>query len=397
MHNAERGDIMTLPARMKFGIFMAPFHPLGEDPTLAIDRDLELIEWLDELGFDEAWIGEHHSAGWETIASPELFIATVAERTRHIKLGTGVISLPYHHPLMVTNRMILLDHLTKGRAMLGVGPGALGSDAYMLGIDPLVQRQRMDEAMDIIMRLLTTTEPITYESDWFTLREALPHLRPYTQPHMPIAVAAAQSPSGMVLAGKHGAGVLSVSLIRDPGTAPNLKKFWDIAEETAAAHGQTMHREEWRLVVHVYLAESRKEAMAQARVGAGRYQREYFEQTLGLFQVSELSADKIIDTMVERGAWCVGTPDDLIAHIKRLDEESGGFGGFLVQATEWATREQVLHSYELISRYVKPQFQGSLANLRTSAAWTADKQQEIIALRTKAIDKAKQDYVTHRG
>jgi limonene 1,2-monooxygenase len=324
-----------------------------------------------------------------------MFIATAAERTKHIKLGTGVISLPYHHPLMVTNRMILLDHLTKGRAMLGVGPGALGSDAYMLGIDPLTQRQRMDESMDIIMRLMTTTEPLTYEADWFTLHEALPHLRPYTQPHMPIAVAAAQSPSGMVLAGKHGAGVLSVSIIRDPGTAPNLKKFWSIAEETAAAHGQTMRREEWRLVVHVHLAESRKEAIAQARVRAGHYQHEYFEKTLGLFPLSD-SADKIIDTMVERGAWCVGTPDDLIAHIQRLDEESGGFGGFLVTATEWGTREQVLHSYELLARYVKPHFQGSLANLRASAAWTADKQEEIINLRTRAIDKAKQDYTAHQ-
>src|SRR5207249_9526746 len=164
----------------------------------------------------------------------EVFIATAAERTKHIKLGNGVISLPYHHPLMVANRMILLDHLTEGRAMLGVGPGALGSDAYMLGNDPLTQRPRMDEALGIIMRLLTETEPITYESDWFVLHEAVVHLRPYTQPHFPIVVAAAQSPVGMQLAGKYGAGVLSVSIIRDRGTAPNLDKFWTIAEETAA-------------------------------------------------------------------------------------------------------------------------------------------------------------------
>jgi limonene 1,2-monooxygenase len=377
---------------MKFGIFMAPFHPLGEDPTLCLERDLELLQWLDYLGFDEAWIGEHHSAGWETIASPEVFIATAAERTKNLKLGTGVISLPYHHPLMVANRMILLDHLTRGRAMLGVGPGALGSDAYMLGIDQLTQRQRMDESLGIILRLFTETEPITYESDWFVLRDAMVHLRPYTQPHMPIAVAAAQSPSGMQLAGKHGAGVLSVSVIRDPGTAPNLRKYWQIAEETAAEHGHTMHREDWRMVVHVHLAESRKEAMAQARVKAGRYQREYFEQTIGLPAAIDGPADKIIDTMVERGAWCVGTPDDLIAHIKRLDEESGGFGGFLVQATEWGTREQVLHSYELVARYVKPHFQGSLANLHASATWSAGKKDEIIAIRTQAIEKAKRDY-----
>src|SRR5881409_2756166 len=159
---------MSLPERMKFGVFMGPFHRVGEYPTLAIDRDLELVQWLDYLGFDEAWIGEHHSAGWEIIASPEIFIAAAAERTKHIKLGTGVVSLPYHHPLMVADRMVLLDHLTRGRVMFGVGPGALTSDALMLGIDAAQQRPRMDEAMGIIMRLLTETEPITYEGQWFT-------------------------------------------------------------------------------------------------------------------------------------------------------------------------------------------------------------------------------------
>ena len=202
---------MTLPDRMKFGIFLAPFHVLGENPTLGLERDLELVQWLDYLDFDEAWIGEHHTAGWETIASPEVFMGVAAERTKHIKLGTGVISLPYHHPLMVANRMTLLDHLTRGRVMLGVGPGALTTDAYMLGIDPLTQRNRMGESFDIIMRLLTETEPITYESDWFTLNEARLHLQPYTRPHFPVAVAAAMSPSGMELAGRHGAWVLSIA------------------------------------------------------------------------------------------------------------------------------------------------------------------------------------------
>ncbi len=187
---------MALPERMKFGVFMAPFHQLGDNPTLALERDLETLQWLDHLGFDEAWIGEHHSAGWETIASPEVFIATAAERTRHINLGTGVISLPYHHPLMVANRMVLLDHLTRGRVMMGVGPGALLTDAHMLGIEPLDQRRRMDESLGVIMRLLTDPDPVSYECEWFTLKEARLHLRPYTLPHFPIAAAAAHSPSG---------------------------------------------------------------------------------------------------------------------------------------------------------------------------------------------------------
>src|SRR3982751_277556 len=136
---------------LRFGIFLAPFHPVGQNPTLALERDLELIVHLDRLGFDEAWIGEHHSAGYEIIASPEVFIATAAERTRNIKLGTGVSSLPYHHPLILADRVVLLDHLTRGRFMFGVGPGALPSDAYMLGIDPIDQRRRMEESLEAIL------------------------------------------------------------------------------------------------------------------------------------------------------------------------------------------------------------------------------------------------------
>ena len=387
---------MTLPERMKFGVFLAPFHWKDENPTLSLDRDLELLQWLDHLGYDEAWIGEHHSAGWEIIASPEVFMATAAERTRHIKLGTGVISLPYHHPLMVANRMVLLDHLTRGRTMLGVGPGALGTDAAMLGIDPLTQRRRMDESLGIILRLLTEDEPITYKADWFELNEAMLHLKPYTKPRFPIAVAAAQSPSGMVLAGKHGISVLSVSIVRGGSIAPNLNEFWKVAEETAAEYGNVMDRNEWRVVMHVFLAETKKEAMEQARAGAGRYQREYFERTLGHDVVVDGPADKIIDAMVEKGAWCVGTPDDLIAKIKEVDEDSGGFGGFLLQATEWGTREQVFHGYELLARYVMPQFQGSVKSLNASQKWSENKRDELKAKRTAALDRARDDYVEQR-
>ena len=189
---------------LTFGIFLAPFHRVGENPTLAMARDMELIEWIDELGFDEAWIGEHHSAGWETIASPEVFIGAAIERTRYIRLGSGVTSLPYHHPLMVANRFVQLDHMSRGRTMLGCGPGALPSDAYMMGIEPSTQRPRMEEALAAIMALLKCEEPVTMKTDWFELKEARLHLAPYTYPHFPIACASTITPSGMIAAGKHG-------------------------------------------------------------------------------------------------------------------------------------------------------------------------------------------------
>jgi limonene 1,2-monooxygenase len=382
---------MTLPARLKFGIFLAPFHQLGEDPTLALERDLELIQWLDYLDFDEAWIGEHHSAGWELIASPELFIGVAAERTKHIKLGTGVISLPYHNPLMVANRMVLLDHLTRGRVMLGVGPGALVTDALMLGIEPATQRPRMDESMGVILRLLTSDEPVTHESDWITLREARLHLRPYTQPHFPLAVAAAGSPSGMVLAGKYGLGVLSISSPRGDAT---LNDFWGIAEKTAAEHGKTVSRNDWRLVLHVHLAETRDQAFAEVRARAGAYWRGYFEGTMGFPRPFESDKAEIVDGMNQRHIWCIGTPDDLTDTIRRLDQESGGFGGLLTTGVDWATREQIMHSYELIARYVKPQFQGSLDSLRASQQHAERTALEVQRLRDDAVARARTAYET---
>ena len=384
---------MALPERMKFGIFMGPFHRVGENPTLALDRDLELVQWLDHLGYDEAWIGEHHSAGWETISSPEIFIGVAADRTKHIKLGTGVISLPYHHPFMVANRMVQLDHMTRGRVMLGVGPGALPGDAYMLGIDSTVQRQRMDEAFGLVLRLMTETEPITYKSDWFELQEALLQLRPYTKPHMPIAVASVQSPSGVALAGKYGASVLTITVPRDPSTGgTDLNGLWTVAEESAAEHGQTVNRDDWRLVMPVHLAETKKEALEQARVGAGKYQRDYFEYTMGRDPIIDGPPDKIIDAMVDNNAWIVGTPDDCIQGIKNLEKRSGGFGGFMVQAIDWAPREDVLHSYELLARYVMPHFQGSTLSTAASNEWAYERREALSAGRTRAIDRAKSDY-----
>ncbi len=385
---------MSLPERMSFGIFMGPFHRVGENPTLAIDRDLELVQWLDYLGFDEAWIGEHHSAGWEIISSPEIFIAAAAERTRYIKLGTGVVSLPYHHPFMVANWMVQLDHMTHGRVLFGVGPGALPSDAYMMGIDHAVQRPRMDEALGIILRLFTEREPITYKSDWFELNEALLQLRPYQKPHMPVAVASVQSPAGVALAGKYGASVLTITVPRDPspGNVSELRKLWEVAEESAEAHGQVVNRDDWRLVVPVHLAETRQEAREQARMGAGRYLREYSEGTNGRVPIFDGPLDKVVDFMADAGYWIVGTPDDCVEGIKRLDEQSGGYGGFMVQTIDWARREQMLHSYELFARYVMPRFQDSLSATSASNRWAADRKETLVSGRTRAINQAREDY-----
>ena len=243
----------------RFGIFLAPFHPCVQNPTVALERDLALIQHLDRLGFHEAWIGEHHSAGYEIIPSPEVFIATAAERTRHIRLGTGVSSLPYHHPLLLADRMCLLDHLTKGRVMFGVGPGALPSDAFMMGIEVARQRDMMEEALEAIIRLLRSEEPLTLETDWFTLRDARLQLRPYQRPHFEVAVAAQVSPAGPRAAGRFGCGLLSLGAT-SLGGFDALGYHWGLMEERAAQFGATVDRRAWRLVGPMHLSETREQA-----------------------------------------------------------------------------------------------------------------------------------------
>jgi limonene 1,2-monooxygenase len=370
---------------MKFGIFLAPFHRVGENPTLALARDMELIEWLDHLGYDEAWIGEHHSAGWELIASPELTIAAAAQRTRHIMLGSGVTSLPYHHPLLVAQRFVQLDHMTRGRAMLGCGPGALVSDAYMLGIEPVMQRPRMDEALSAIMALLACDEPVTMKTDWFELRQARLHLAPYTFPHFPIAVASTLTPSGVVAAGKYGLGVLSLGAGL-PGGPEAIAQQWRIAEDTAAKHGRTMDRGQWRLVVNVHVADDDDVALTHVHAAERHETVTYFEETLG--RPPGRHQDPLREG-VRQGTTLVGSPETVIKGIERLIQLSeGGFGGLLFRAHEWANREQTLRSYELFARYVMPRFQGSLDTIIDSNEWCRQNRKTIFGPNVPAIQKA---------
>ena len=293
---------------LKFGVFLAPFHRLGENPTLAIDRDVELLQWLDYLGYDEAWIGEHHSAGWELIALPELIIAAAAEKTKHIKLGSGVTSLPYHHPFMVAQRWVQLDHMTRGRAMLGCGPGALTSDAYMLGIEPATQRPRMLEAMDAIMALLRMEEPVTMKTDWFEMRDARLHMAPWSDPCFDIAVASTITPFGMIAAGRHGTGVLSIGAGL-PGGPEALGSQWKIAEDTAAKHGKVMDRKKWRVVVNAHVADDDEEALRQVSKGERHETQSYFEDTLGR---PPGRADDPLRDGVAMGTTLVGSPETVI-------------------------------------------------------------------------------------
>jgi limonene 1,2-monooxygenase len=340
---------------LRSGIFLAPFHGVRENPTLALQRDMELVEHIDRLNYNEAWIGEHHSGGFEIIASPELFIAAAAERTRHIRLGTGVVSLPYHNPFILADRMVQLDHMTRGRTMFGVGPGSLVHDAKKIGIDPGDQRRMMNESLDVLIKLFRG-DTVTEKTDWYDLQDARLQMPCYTRPRMEMAVAAARSPAGALAAGRHGLGMLSMGGTSDDALTHH-KNNWALYADTARANGHVADRKSWRLVTLMHIAETREQARQNVRFGIDAF-RNYFSD-VATFPIIPGDVTDPYTYMTESGAACIGTSDDAIAFIERLEAGSGGFGVIMELAHNWADWEQTKRHYELMARYVHPHFQGS--------------------------------------
>jgi limonene 1,2-monooxygenase len=382
---------------MRFAVFLAPFHPPGQNPTLAIESDLALVQALDRLGYDEVWFGEHHSAGWELYPAPELMIAVAAERTKHIKLGTGVVSLPYHHPLNVAERMVFLDHVTRGRTLFGVGPGALPTDAFMRGIDPVNQRPMMEQALDAIVALLRSDGPVDRETDWFTIRDGHLQVKPYTRPHFEIGVAALFSPSGPTLAGRLGVSLLSLGATLLKGFDA-LGAHWDVYTETCAAHGHDANRETWRLLGPMHVAPTRDQARADVRYGLKRWLGYQQDVAILPFVPSELNDDELVDAVNDSGLAIIGTAADACAQIQRLWDQSGGFGTYMIMGTEWADPWATLRSYELIARFVFPEFQDSARMLDHSAQWATDNAELFSSRAGQAIQNAMAQYAeTHES
>jgi limonene 1,2-monooxygenase len=378
---------------MKFGIFMAPFHDLRENPTQALNRDMLLLEHLDALGYHEAWIGEHHSGGFEIISCPEVFIAAAAERTKHIRLGTGVVSLPYHHPFMVASRATQLDHMTRGRFMLGVGPGALVGDAYRMGIDPGEQRRMMNESLDVIVRLMRG-EAVTMKSDWFEAKDARLQVPPFTQPRTEMAVACARSPSGALAAGRHGLGMLSIGGTNDEALAHHASN-WRMLQEAAAENGKTVGREHWRLVTMMHVAETREEARRNVQFGLEPFAT-YFKD-ISTFPIVPPHEKDAYEFMTGNRIALIGTPDDAIEYIETLLEGSGGFGSLMQLAHNWADWAATKRNYELIARYVMPHFQRSNRLRDVSYTYSRDNKDKFQGQAAQAVQSEIDRYKARKG
>jgi limonene 1,2-monooxygenase len=362
----------TSRAALRLGAFMPPWLlPMERDPTLAIRGEIETIQYLESVGFHEAWIGEHHSGGMEIVSSPELLIAAAIERTSRIRLGTGVISLPYHNPLTVADRVVQLDHQSFGRAMFGFGPGLLQSDAKMFGIPSTEQRDRLAEGLDVVLRLIAGAT-VTRSSAWFELDEAHLQLRPYTHPRPEIVVASAITPSGGLLAGRHGLGLLCVAASTGPGYDV-LDVNWGLANDTAAEHGHVLDRSGLRLVAPAHIAPTRDQAIAEIADGFARWDRHMREinetggEMLGMGSMDQLLA----------GGAIIGSPADAVEALEDYWEKTGGFGCLLYQLTPWASREDQRRSLRSFAEEVMPAFAGRIAPRRASHVWAQTNRDEF--------------------
>ncbi|WP_371614536.1 LLM class flavin-dependent oxidoreductase [Streptomyces sp. NBC_00454] len=379
----------------RFGVFLAPYHHPDRDPALQLRRDLDLVGDLDRLGYDEVWAGEHHSAGYEIIASPELFLAAAAERTGRIMLGTGVNSLPYHQPLILADRICQLDQQSRGRAMLGVGPGQLPSDAFMMGVDPGRSREMMADSLDAIVRLLRG-ETVTAATDWFALEEARLQLGPYRGRELEIAVASAVSPTGAVLAGRHGVGMLSLAAA-DPAGYGALGANWAAHERACAEAGHPAERSAWRLVTPVHLAETREQALREAEYGTPDLV-EYIEKLGG----TRLEGCATPAGAVERwtteglptfGRAVIGTAEDAVERIAQLADRTGGFGTFLILQLDLAEPAAALRSLELFAERVVPRLTGHADARRAALEWAGRNSGRFV----EAVRKSTMEAIARKG
>ncbi|TJZ78107.1 LLM class flavin-dependent oxidoreductase [Rhodococcus oryzae] len=379
---------------INFGAFLAPYHPLNADPALQLRRDIDLMEHLDHLGFDEAWMGEHHSTGAEIVPAPDLFIAAAAERTERIRFGTGVTSLPYHHPLITADRITQLDLQTRGRLIFGTGPGKIPLDAHMMGINPSDQRRMQGEALEAVLALLRG-EVVNMETDWFTLRDARAQLPTYNPAGIEVATASTMSPNGSVLAGTHGLSLLSLAA-SSPSGFDVLDRNWGVYEKVCAENGHVADRSTWRLVNPMFLAETRADAerAVSRRIDSmAAYVNRQTGQNPDWAQTPKGIIDQWRnDTLGEFGQAIIGTPDEAIAQIERLIEKTGGFGTMLILHVDMANWEDTKRSYDLFASEVIPHFKNRNAGREASLQFAEDNRDYLLDGLIGAITKAHTDY-----
>lgn len=363
---------------MELGLFMAPAHPPERTRERGgykknFDWDIDVIKKADQLGFSEAWIGEHYSHPWEPVPCPDLVIQTAARETTNIVLAAGAFLPPFHHPAELAARIAFQDHLLEGRYMVGLGAGSVPSDFTMFNVDAMnnEHRDRNREALEIMMKYWTEPGPWRFEGKYWTCErvaeDSFPlvpgvlgdHLRPFQDPHPPIAVSglSPNSPS-LEWAGEMGYIALSLNM-----NNRFMSGHWETIARGAEKAGRTPDRSLWRITREIFVADTDEEALDHVRNGF--FSRFYNEMLLPVFkglQFAEnwkhdpsVTDDEVtLDYLIEH-QFLVGSVDTVTEKLREMEKTSGGFGTLLMMIQDYSDRRDAwMRSMELMATKVMP-------------------------------------------
>jgi alkanesulfonate monooxygenase SsuD/methylene tetrahydromethanopterin reductase-like flavin-dependent oxidoreductase (luciferase family) len=351
---------------MNLGLFMMPVHPPEKSRTQCFEEDIELIVRIEELGFTEAWIGQHHTVAWEPIPANDLFIANLLPRTHTIRLGTGVSILPQHHPANVAVRLAFLDHLSRGRLNCGFGQGGVPTDHELFDLpDGKTQGLMTMEAIDMILKLWELEAPFDIQGKFWRLRIQSAHpeqgigtlLKPYQKPHPPIAMSVIRGQSmAAQTAAARGYIPISTNLVH-PNT---LKEHWETYSQAAQDAGRATGRDIWRVSRSIFVADSTREAWAHCMNGTfGRalcYVMTLLKASNMLHIMKEDPSLPDSDVTLEyvlKNLCIIGDPMECTRQLHGLKENIGSFGTLLMIAHDWDDKSKWLRSMDLLVNEVK--------------------------------------------
>ena len=360
---------------MKLSLFMMPMHTMGRDYAVALAEDIEQFKLADDLGFEEAWIGEHYACEIEQISSPLIFLAFMASQTKRIKLCTGVVALPYYHPAQIASHIALLDHLTGGRLILGIGTGALGSDIEMLGLKGKDRNAMMLESLDLMKQIWTSEPPYELkgehwdvtikDSHWADLGVG-PLPKPLQKPYPPMAISVSSpNSSSMRQAVRHDLMPISANFV----AAWVVKTHWDTYLDECQKLGKTADGAKWRVARSIYVAETDAAAEAFVKTAGGAYDwyYDYMFQVYARMDAAALLAPRpdtdpatITHEMVRDNFVIHGSVETVTRKILELRAEVGPFDTLLMTAHDWTDKALMRRSMELLATEVMPRVNAAL-------------------------------------
>src|SRR5579863_6823440 len=352
---------------LRLGMFVMPIHDPAKPLARCIDEDVELAVECERLGFDEFWVGEHHTSTLENIVMPEIFIAKALALTKTMRFGPAPVCLQYHHPVHVANRLAFLDHLSHGRLNVCFGPGAIPTDMEVYGVDPQDMSARVGESADMILKIWTSDPPYEISGNFWnvSLQKHLdPEMglgalhKPLQTPHPPICIPSISRRSvGIEKAAARGFSLFSHHMI----PTEVLVDQWATYRAAASAAGRQATAADWRVARNVFVAETTREAREIARGNSmGQCIQYILDLTsrgpgVGMWKRNPDQPDNDcnLDYFLNE-VLIVGDPPEVTRQLLELRERAGDFGTLVLVAHDWDDRSRWLRSLELFAKEVRP-------------------------------------------